>query len=69
MIFIKFNDIGFPCFAHVKREKEIHAFLLSSTSCFTHLNFNGARVRNNTKGVAGPQSETAGLAEHIILTP
>ena len=36
---------------------------------FTHLNLNSARVRNNPKGVAGPQCKTAGLAEHVILTP
>ena len=36
---------------------------------FTHLNLNCARIRDNTKGVAGPQCETAGLAEHVVLAP
>ena len=35
----------------------------------THLNLYCARVRNNPKGVARAQCQTAGLAEHVILTP
>ena len=45
------------------------SFLVVKILCFLHLNFNSTGVRNNANGVAGPQCQTAGLAEHIVLTP